>query len=159
VRRWHVRVSSIRNARADPSHAAEYLDLIYAYFQNCNHLADWISADVAGAKERVEQLVHDTVDLQICRDICNATKHYRLDRPVRHPERVDEDQGFADGREYVPHGWPADHPIEGETWFVIAAGEKRDIFDLVDRCMAAWENFVSRELPVKSPGTLPPAHS
>jgi len=33
-----------------------------------------------------------------------------------------------------------------ETWFVIAGGEKYDLFELTDRCMALWENFVA-EVP------------
>jgi hypothetical protein len=44
---------------------------------------------------------------------------------------------------YVPEGWPTNYPIEGMTWFVIADGEKYDIFDLADRCMAAWDRFVA----------------
>lgn len=98
VRRWHGRLRT-----ADPD---AYLDCLYAFFQNCNHLADWVANDAPGGTARVRAVLDETVELRICRDICNATKHFTLDR---HP-RVEG--GFADGREYLPQGWPTDHPSQ-----------------------------------------------
>jgi hypothetical protein len=42
VRRWHTRLRT-----APPE---DYLDFLYAFFQNCDHLSDWIAIDApAGA--------------------------------------------------------------------------------------------------------------
>lgn len=46
VQRWHGRCRAFRNARSDPSHFHEYRDFLYAFFQNCNHLADWVTHDL-----------------------------------------------------------------------------------------------------------------
>ena len=85
----------------------------------------------------MSKLVADNVELRICRDICNATKHHTL---TSSPKVRD---GFADGVEYSPTDWPTDKPLENQTWFVIAGGRKYDIFDLTDRCLIAWEQFVA----------------
>jgi hypothetical protein len=119
----------------------DYLDYVFAFFQNCNHLADWVKYDAPGGAARVERLFANTVELRICPDICNATKHHTLE----HTPKVEG--GFADGREYVPSGWPTEHPVEGETWFVIAAGRKYDVFQLADCCMTAWDRFAADLTP------------
>ncbi len=135
VRRWHARLRT-----ADPD---DYLDFIYAFFQNCNHLADWMASDAPVVAARVQALVASTTELRVCRDICNATKHFALDRPPKVAG------GFADGREYRPESWPTDHP-GGFPIFVIAGGEKYDALDLADRCLAAWEILAEEMADVPS---------
>ncbi len=136
VRRWHRRVEEIRFAEASGAEAERYLDTVYAFFQDCTHLADWVVHDLPGRSAAIEKLLAETPELRIARVISNATKHYELDRPPQ------VEGGFADGREYVPDGLPsASHPVRKQTWFVIANGEKYDIFLLAERCMEAWERF------------------
>lgn len=129
VRRWHQRIQGLQSGRSEDDTDSSVLDYAYTFFQNCNHLADWISNDAPDRRADVERLIRATPELRICRDIANATKHLDLDRP---PKMAD---GFADGVEYVPWGGGAVSP------FVIAGGEKYQLFDLVDRCMEAWERF------------------
>jgi hypothetical protein len=129
VRRWHKRIDRLHNSEAIDSLDSFVLDYVYAFFQNCNQLADWISNDAPDRKAAVERLIRTTPELQICRDIANATKHLDLDRPPKVAG------GFADGREYVPGD------SNGAGFFVIAGGEKYQLFDLVNRCMEAWERF------------------
>ena len=74
--------------------------------------------------------------MQLCRDICNGLKHFRL-------SNASVDSHFAIGREYVPTDVLSERPHINETWFIIADGEKRDIFELADRCMNLWEQFVA----------------
>lgn len=135
VRRWHTR---LRTASPD-----DYLDFLYAFFQNCNHLADWIASDAPAGAAMVQTLVGSSVELRVCRDICNATKHFSFDRPPKMKG------GFADGHEYLPEGWPTDHP-GGLPIFVIAGGEKYDALDLADRCLAAWNGLAAEMADVPS---------
>jgi len=127
VRRWHRR---LRTARTE----SDFIDFLYAFFQNTNHLADWVSNDRPEQQTRVEELVAQTIELRICRDICNATKHFDFNGPPKVPA------GFADGREYIPDSYPREYP--GFPLFFIAGGVKYDSLQLADRCMAAWDTFV-----------------
>ena len=145
VRRWHQRVH-----RASPE---DYVDFLYTFFQNCNHLADWVAADLPGGQAKVQRLLRTTLELRICRDLCNATKHFALNRPPK------VEDGFADGREYTPADWPG---AERSAFFIIAGGTKYDTLDLADRCMAAWEGFVEAQTTApdteqisRSPGWSP----
>lgn len=128
VKRWHSRLRTCSGG--------EYPDFLYAYFQNCNHLADWVVGDVPSWTPRVQQLIAETVELRVCRDICNATKHYTLNQPPKVP------LGFLDAREYRPSDWPTDHP-GGFPLIFIAGGVRYDGLELADRCLAAWEVFAS----------------
>ncbi len=139
VRRWHRRVAAIRFAKASDGSAEENLDTVYAFFQNCTHLVDWIVHDLPARTSAVEALYSRTPELRIARVISNATKHLDLDRPPS------VEGGFADGREYVFNGWlSSSEPVRNQSWFVIANGEKYDIFDLAQRCMDAWEDFAAK---------------
>lgn len=54
--------------------AAKEPGFLYAYFQNCNHLADCVIGDVPSWTPTVQQLIVETVELRVSRDTCNATK-------------------------------------------------------------------------------------
>jgi hypothetical protein len=104
-------------------------DFLYAFFQNCHHLRHWLNAEGKVSGAEVDRFVAAHPELRLCRDICNGTKHLTISRPSL-------DAALAIGREYVPAHWPGTRPHVNETWFVIAGGEKYDLFELADRCVA-----------------------
>jgi hypothetical protein len=56
----------------------EFQDMMWAFFQNCWHLKDWVKNDPLASeanKASVIRKAHDSELLKICRDLCNATKH------------------------------------------------------------------------------------
>jgi len=70
--------------RVEGPHAndVEFQDMMWAFFQNCWHLKDWMDRDplAEAQKKSVIQKAHDSDVLKICRDLCNGTKHLGLDR-------------------------------------------------------------------------------
>lgn len=59
----------------------EYSDDIWAFFQNCWHLKDWIKNDPnlpISVKDNVEQEVKNYNSLMICADLANRSKHREL---------------------------------------------------------------------------------
>lgn len=57
--------------------------MMWAFFQNCWHLKDWVRNDPLASdaqKKSVIDQAHASVLLGICRDLCNGTKHLKLDR-------------------------------------------------------------------------------
>ncbi len=111
-------------------------DFLYAFFQNCHYLRDWLIKADAVPREKLNEFYQANRELQICRDICNGTKHFDVTNPSVDPE-------FAIGREYVPANWPGKRPHVNETWFIIAGGHKYDLFELAHRCMRLWEAFLA----------------
>ena len=106
-------------------------DFTYAFFQNCYHLRDWMVSNSAATKDEMEMLFASSVELQLCRDICNATKHFQYDRPSIDPHpRI--------GREWDP--WEK----ERHGWYLYS-DKRRPISELVHNCVAAWDRFLDEK--------------
>jgi len=127
VRRWHHRLLEARS----PEDAEDYL---YAFFQNCYHLRDWISAEGGPS---LDQLFESSDELRLCRDVCNMTKHLQL---TRQPATGAEP---SLAREYAGQGqgWFDDD----STLVVLSRGTKWDARELAGRCLAVWEEFLRSE--------------
>src|ERR1039457_811516 len=66
-----------------PEKQTEYEDMLFAFFQNCWHLKDWIKNDAAAPRTLagpIEELCKQYRPLLLCADIANATKHLRRNR-------------------------------------------------------------------------------
>ena len=81
--RWYKKFEEIDRGKIDDSpNYFSYHDEVYAFFQNCHHLKDWTinDAKVSLPKNVVEQFINRNEYLKICADICNGTKHLKLDK-------------------------------------------------------------------------------
>jgi hypothetical protein len=135
--RWFKRVAQIGCRQAQAADMEHEHDVLYAFFQNCYHLRDWLRNSGAVSQKDLDEFFNEHVDLRVCQDLCNGTKHLDLNRPK-------VDANFSIGREYVYPLDASDRPHLTERWFVIAGGEKYDLFDLARRCMSYWDGFVGR---------------
>jgi len=134
VLRWHRLVKRIGRAKTDEDTEQEH-DFLYAYFQNCYQLRDWLRNAGAVAPEALREFFRLNEPMGVCRDICNGTKHWQIDH-------ASVDAHFSIGREYVPTDWPGERPHVNESWFIICGGSKYDVFQLADTCMALWGSFL-----------------
>ena len=127
VRRWHSRLKACR--------ATDREDFLYAFFQNCAFVRDWLKNDRPANvnQHELESLVGNHVELRLCQDISNATKHLRLDDPKMPRE-------FSAAREYVPAPLGGDEPSADVV--VLADGVKYDALALADRCLDIWQSFL-----------------
>ena len=125
VRRWYRRLSTA-------TALDDIEDFLYAFFQNCYHLREWLLDAKVVAQTELESLFADNVEMQLCQDICNATKHQSLSTPRRPRE-------FSLAREYVgpKRGWFEDDSI----LVVLSEGHKYDAIDLARSCLSLWEEF------------------
>ncbi|PYN68015.1 MAG: hypothetical protein DMD93_12530 [Candidatus Rokuibacteriota bacterium] len=75
MKRWHKRV---QRDRIDPDAVR---DSFFAFTQACYHLVDWLENDKSQPIRRcaAEQFVEESAILRFCRDICNGSKHARLE--------------------------------------------------------------------------------
>ena len=83
LKRSHQRLKQMDEGQADDIHSENYRDEIYAFFMNCHHLKDWLINDPGfpASKTEVDCYINSNKELQICADICNAHKHFRLSKP------------------------------------------------------------------------------
>ena len=144
VLRWHSRVTSLGSrddATISPTTAFDYL---YAFFQNCYHLRDWLENDGAISDRRLQSFMTGNVELAVCRDIANGTKHFRIQSPS-----IDSTPAIV--REYHPVGWPGKRPGTSESYAVILEDRRSkvellfDLQDLANRCVSSWRGLLQAE--------------
>jgi hypothetical protein len=106
LRRWHRLVHRVGRAKTEAIDAEQEHDFLYAYFQNYYYLRDWLPNSGTVTTEALNEFFRLNEPMGVCRDICNGTKHWRID----HRPSVDAD--FSMGREYVPAAWPGEGTVD-----------------------------------------------
>jgi len=82
IRRYLKKFSDIHSGIFYAQALENYTDDVYAFFQNCYHLKDWIKNDPScSAWSDVEKFINSNKDLQICADLCNGLKHLQRMKP------------------------------------------------------------------------------
>jgi len=102
TRRFLDRVQS-----ADPRRDVDYQDDVWAFFQNCWHIKDWLKHDYRVPKrtrDRVIAAAHASRILQVCRDMANGTKHRKL---------TGRDKGRPQPRARAMHLWTSTTIVPG----------------------------------------------
>jgi hypothetical protein len=61
-----------------PASSDEARDALIHCFQDAYHLKDWVKNDQPSNAAQVEQFIDEAPILRICADVCNGTKHLRL---------------------------------------------------------------------------------
>jgi len=142
VRRYFDRFAQLKVGRPHTMSSDNYQDDIYAFFQNCYQLKDWIKNDPACASwtPPPERLVNESDDLRICADLANGLKHLRRDKP-----RSDQNPQFAQVPVHVIVSGSFGHTEEvflQSTAVISTESGLVDGYDLAVRCIAVWERYV-----------------
>jgi hypothetical protein len=121
----------------------EALDEVWAFFMNCFHLRDWIINSGWKSKAAVDAFTAATPDVKLCGDICNGLKHFRVD-PKRVWSASNSDWTTASMATYSFPPGSGDRPESiSSQWVFTTDGTVVDMFDLADRCVAAWDRFLA----------------
>jgi hypothetical protein len=115
-----------------------YLDEIYAFFQNCHHLKEWIKNDPT-VDARIQRAVEAHIDsnrpLRLCADLCNSLKHLEnWNRSGEGPHFGRKQFGLALGP--GPTTINLQYEVETDTGPI-------DAFALATECVEAWDAFLT----------------
>lgn len=80
MNRWYAVLKRMENEEADNILGIKHSDIVYAFFQNCYHLRDWVVHDHLKSDNEVKAFVEGNEWMKICHDICNGSKHFLLSR-------------------------------------------------------------------------------
>lgn len=142
TKRYLKRFSDINTGIPHSQTSQNYDDDVYAFFQNCYHLKDWIKNDPSCSKwSSVETFINSNCDLQICADLCNGLKHLQLTKP-----RSTQSPQFSGGNISLNISEGLSGPTEiGITisYRITTASGDIDAFDLARNCVSTWESFVA----------------
>jgi len=142
----------IENDRWPEKDFESELDIYYCFFTKCYHLKDWLKETVAvNARSTVEDFVNNSVEISLCGDIVNASKHLLLDagkrtRPKKLISILSDADGIALFREYDPSAGKRKYRIRIQT------AEKRwDAIELARSSVNGWNSFIRTSFGVKFP--------
>ncbi len=151
IKRWKTRIDAFRYSNSNEDEIPSQLDFICAFFVNCYHLRDFLTYSKVISDEIVKNFIDANIEMQICRDICNESKHCSLTNPsigVIDPKTKKKKAiGFSSvilRKEYDPFQeiLKQSNPIKKIKYVVMANGENFDLFELADKCVMLWENFL-----------------
>lgn len=135
----------------------EYSDDIWAFFQNCWHLKDWIKNDPMLPKKIRDSIEKETEtfdSLMICADLTNRSKHSELKRKIRKDAKItgigvsvhappitvtvylnqEPDNSEPQEKGYV------EHPFYIET----SDGKKMDGLSIAIQSVEDWKNIFAK---------------
>lgn len=137
LKRWYNLFQEIDQGRVHDRDSNYYLDTVYAFFQNCYHLKDWVYYDNEDkfAKEDLNNFINDNIELKVCGALCNGSKHLLIK-----DKHFDEKTKIGSKGIKLALGGGAPHvKIKFE---IITSGDTYDAFDLATKCMNLWEDFL-----------------
>lgn len=136
VERWYERLQQAEVG------SDEQLDFLFAFFTNCYHLRDFLEeSDIS--QEKIAGLLKKH-EMQICRDICNESKHCSLSRPSIYESQSDgqKDTGTFGGV-VILRAVDLLHP-DTPYWVVRVQGvERHEALELAHKCLTLWREFFS----------------
>jgi hypothetical protein len=68
----------VESMEDDGMTVVDFQDMVWAFFQNCWHVKDWVRSDPIvdqAKKDSVCRWAHASVALRVCQEMCNGTKH------------------------------------------------------------------------------------
>lgn len=120
-----------------------YEDDAISFFMHCYHVRDWIVClnRIGITAAQVDDFINAHDELKICADLCNGSKHCRLERNIRSGR-----QPHIASRSYDTSTWltgsGGSNLVKGRYTVITACGTI-DALDLAERCMALWSEFIA----------------
>jgi hypothetical protein len=119
-------------------------DVLYHFFQDAYHLKDWIAATTPAIGGKIEARIKDSTPLRLCADLCNGTKHFRLDPRRKHwtddPTTAFSAQDVTVRPGAAGTGEPAQHALH--AWRFTSQGETRDALTLAGDVVGEWDTLL-----------------
>jgi hypothetical protein len=134
--RWYDRFATLDKGQAHDRPSENYVDDVYAFFQNCYHLKDWIKNDpsLSISSVDIENFINGSASLLLCADLCNSLKHLSLTRP-----RSSKNPTFGPKQYGLTLGGGA--PTIRLKYQIDTSTGPIDAFTLATNCVNEWKTF------------------
>ena len=144
--RYYERLKKLNEGRATEPSSELNMDDIYAFFQNCYHLKDWLKNDPAytlHSGKEIEDYVSKSTELCICADICNGSKHLTFNRPPRSGAKPKFGRKIESTGEIIASGKVVDRSFAMFVEVEHPCG-RIDAFQLATAALKSWESFIEQ---------------
>ena len=141
VQRYLQRFREINSGRKHNHPSDYYEDDVYAFFQNCYHLKDWIKHDPqCKSWTNCEKLITHSRNLSLCADICNGLKHFKLTklRSSESPRIEGKDINLK-----ITEGGSEESGLKISMKIEIHTNSGPiDAFKLATECVSEWKSYI-----------------
>lgn len=138
MKRWQKRLEEIHSGRKHTRETDSYQDVVYAFFQNCFHLKDWVIKSGVLSAQKVEEFMKQTVEMRICRDLSNSAKHLVIGD--NYPAAIDKNIQVKNRKFSLELGGA--ETLISVDYSVEADGQIYQAFDVAIICVNLWEKFL-----------------
>ena len=117
--------------------STDYDDDIWAFFQNCWHLKDWVKNDPevpSSVRTTIESTIKGSPELLMCADLANASKHLFLSTPRIGAKHSHKNYLVVMGGQ-----------SRVEYFIDTGDGSKIDAVDLARKCVTSWESILENQ--------------
>lgn len=142
MKRWYNRLKAIYTGMEHKVSDEYYNDNVYAFFQNCYHLKDWLKNDpnLQRLLPDIGTLVEDFANrgpdcIQVCGDLCNGSKHMIISTP-----KIDANTHLGGRKlrfDFGTHVLAIEYKIE-------CRDQSHDALCLAESCISEWDDFMTR---------------
>lgn len=132
VERWYGRLIEAQDKD-------DILDFSFAFFQSCAQLPEWLELTKAVPKEALKQFVETHVELGVCRDASNVTKHFTLTRQGSQKYEISMLREYCPpNNEYFHGGY-----FGGDARLLIVGDDKNyEVRELAHTCLELWRAYL-----------------
>ena len=115
--------------------STEYDDDLLSFFMHCHHLKDWVENDQTAniTDQEVEALIANNIELQICADLANRSKHLVLKKRPRQDAKI------------ISRSVTIDFNIVASTSehiIMLKDGSEYSALDVADKAVDIWRKFL-----------------
>lgn len=150
VGRWFKRFETLTNGRVlDVTDSNFCRDDVYAFFQNCYHLKDWLKSDhaVKSQVSDVETWIKNSTFVPLCHDLCNGSKHLVPTHPRRKAD-LGNQQVFVNLSAHLGPANstpPSKSPDTISAQYEIKSGGSvvGDAFAIAKNCVDEWTAYLT----------------
>ncbi|PWT72243.1 MAG: hypothetical protein C5B59_16190 [Bacteroidetes bacterium] len=132
--RWFIRLSNFDFVNFEKKTIEDRDDTLYACFQNIFCLRDWIILDGDINPVLAHRFVDSNIEMKICRDIANGTKHHSLkDSSMKQEITVNREiRRYEKGHSHYQVTFEVD-------------GHFYEAKELAENCIKLWDEFISAQ--------------
>lgn len=145
IKRWHSRLNMIRTSNSPETEADNQIDFIYAFFTNCFIFEDWLKNSGVNST-KIYDYRDQHIELKICRDLCNNTKHLLLTKGITSMSTLTKSNELSNGvtihKVYDDSNF--NKPLENSNYYIVVDFNKYNVFDVADKCVSLWEDFLEK---------------
>lgn len=126
-----------RMQSTEPRRDVDYQDDVWAFFQNCWHIKDWIANDPIiqnEVKNRLEKTIKASSTLKVCYDLATGTKHRDVRKPQAFAQHAHTNTTITPGVE-----------TKLDCIFEFEGGKTQSAREVAEECMNEWYSILEAE--------------